>query len=210
MEIPPEHVVRANVERWERMVASGEVVMFGTPSGQAVTLSDPDRSWATHFEEVRDKLVGALGDVAVRIDHVGSTSIPGIVAKPIIDVQVSVPDIEDEDAYRPAIESLGWPMRSREPGHRYFRDPSDQPRRVQIHVCEAGGEWERDHLLFRDYLCAHPSRAAEYGELKRALAALYGTSDRVAYTEAKTPFIRETVRFAEEWAARINWQTAGR
>ena len=205
-EIPPEDVVRANVERWERMVETGEVVMFGTPSGQPVTLSEPDSAWSARFAGVRDRLMRALGDAVVRVDHVGSTSIPGIVAKPIIDVQVSVPDIEDEDAYRPAIESLGWPMRSREPGHRYFRDPSDQPRRVQVHVCQAGSEWERDHLLFRDYLRAHPVRAAQYGELKRALAPVYGTSDRVGYTEAKTPFIRETVRLAEEWAARTNWE----
>lgn len=201
VEIPPEHVVRANVERWQRMVASGEVVMFGATSGGSVVLAEPDPAWPARFEEIRNRLVLALGDVAVRVDHVGSTSIPGIPAKPIIDVQVSVPALEDEDAYRPAIESLGWPMRSREPGHRYFRDPGHEPRRVQVHVCEAASDWERDHLLFRDYLRANPKRAAAYGELKRALADLY-PSDRLAYTEAKTPFIRETVALAEDWAAR--------
>jgi GrpB-like predicted nucleotidyltransferase (UPF0157 family) len=122
--------------------------------------------------------------------------VPGLPAKPVIDIQVSVADLEDEDAYRPAIEVLGWPLRVREPGRRFFRPPAGQPRVVHVHVCQAGSEWERHHLLFAAYLRADPERRDAYGALKADLARRFRT-DRIAYTEAKTSFIAETIRLAE-------------
>ena len=92
----------------------------------------------------------------------------------------------------PAIESTGVPLRSRDDKHRYFRPPSDQPRVVQIHVCDAGGTWERDHIAFRDHLRNHPDVAAAYGRLKMELATLW-KDDRYAYTDAKTAFILDVL-----------------
>ena len=146
----------------------------------------------------------ALGD-GVRIEHVGSTSIPGIAAKPIIDIQVSVPDLADEAGYVPAVESIGVQLRMREPdrGHVYFRDT--QPRTVHIHVCQIGSHWERVHLLFRDYLRTHPESARAYEDMKRAAVEAYG-SDRIAYTEAKGPFIERALAAAEDWATQTGWE----
>ncbi len=194
-------------QRWDALVESGEVVMFGQPTNDPILLVPVDASWAERFAELRDRIVAALGPAVVRVEHVGSTAVPGIVAKPIVDVQVTVPDVEDEAAYRPALESLGWPMRSREPAHRYFRTPSGVFPRIHVHVSQAGSTWEREHLLFRDYLRAHPSVAAAYAERKRDFAERY-RDDRLAYTEAKTPFIRSTLARAERWAAERGWSPA--
>jgi GrpB-like predicted nucleotidyltransferase (UPF0157 family) len=186
--------------------ASGEQQLIGEGGADPVALAEPTVEWAQRYEQIRDRLAAALVS-AVRIEHVGSTSVPGLAAKPVIDVQISVPDIDHEVAYAPQIEALGWPMRAREraAGHRYFRDPAGTPRRVHIHVCQAGSEWERKHLLFRDYLRGHPERAHAYEALKRAASERYATN-RLAYTEAKGPFIEETLALAEAWAAHTGWQ----
>jgi GrpB-like predicted nucleotidyltransferase (UPF0157 family) len=130
--------------------------------------------------------------------------VPGIPAKPVIDVQVSVPDLEAEAEYRPRIEGLGWPMLASEPEHRFFRPPDGQPRTAHLHVCQAGGKWERAHLLFRDYLRAHPDRARDYVALKRHLEATVG-HDRPLYSKSKDPFVAETLVEAEAWATTAGW-----
>ncbi len=140
----------------------------------------------------------------MRIEHVGSTAVPGLVAKPIIDVQVSVPDPEDEPAYAAAVAGTGVPLRARSPGHRLFRPPPGRPREVHIHACAAGGEWEREHLLFRDYLRAHPAARDRYAAAKTRLAATY-RDDRLAYTEAKTGVVLDLLAAAAVWATRTGW-----
>ena len=194
--IPADEVVREAVARVERNIAEGRLEVLGEASGLSVELSDHDPSWRWQFQELRGALAATLGNVAVRIDHVGSTSVPGLVAKPIIDVQISVRDVNDEAAYRGAIESLGFPLRARESGHRYFRRPKGALQIANIHVTELGSESEHEHLLFRDYLRTHPRRAAAYAELKRALQARYA-ADRISYGEAKGPFVRETLELAQ-------------
>lgn len=145
-----------------------------------------------------------LQQPVARIDHVGSTAVPGLAAKPVIDVQVSVLDVEDEASYVPVIESVGVALRSREPGHRYFRPVGDRRRDVQIHVCDAGGSWEREHLLFRDFLRVDAETRDAYALLKLELAERF-RDDRLAYNEAKTGFILDVLVMAEEWAARTGW-----
>lgn len=183
------------------------VELFGPQGGDPVEVVEPDPAWPERFADVRARIVDALGPVAVRVEHVGSTSVPGLPAKPVIDVQVSVDDVADESAYAPKLETLGWPMRARDEGTRFFRDPSGAPRRVHVHVCAAGSRWERIHLLFRDYLRAHPDQAAAYAELKRALASRH-RDERVAYTEGKTAFVEATLERAEAWAAATAWSVA--
>jgi GrpB-like predicted nucleotidyltransferase (UPF0157 family) len=157
------------------------------------------------FDDMRDRLAAELGDRAVRIEHVGSTAIDGLPAKPVVDIQVSVADVEDTDSYREPIEAQGFMLRVIEPGHRYFRPPPGIPRRYQVHVCQVGSRWERDHLLFRDYLRAHHEVATEYGRLKMRLANKH-RNERITYTDEKTPFIEAVLAAAEDWALTTGWQ----
>lgn len=163
---------------------------------------DPD--WPLAFAHWRTQLRVALAPNPVRIEHVGSTAVTGLAAKPVIDVQVSVTDLEDEPAYVPAIERIGIALRSREPVRRYFRPSGDLPRVVQVHVCATGSEWEREHLLFRDYLRTHPEARDDYAALKTRLAERYW-DDRLGYTEAKTGFILDVLERAERWASEQGW-----
>lgn len=165
-----------------------------------IEVVDPDPSWPRHFAAWRDRLANELGPVAVRIEHVGSTSVPGLAAKPVIDIQVSVPDIDDERAYVPGIERCGIAFRSRDDEHRYFRPTGDLPRDVQVHACGAGSTWEARHLLFRDFLRADAETRAAYAALKRRLAERH-RDDRIAYNEAKTSFILDAMERAAAWDA---------
>lgn len=122
------------------------------------------------------------------MEHVGSTSIAGLIAKPILDLQISVPDIADESAYRPGLESLGLVLRQRESDHRFFRPPAGAPRLVHVHVCEKDSVWEHDVLRFRDRLRADPMLAADYATLKLSLADRF-RNDRLAYNSGKSQFI---------------------
>ena len=196
----------------ERRLLAAEVLairypgieLHGRSGGDPVDVVPYDGSWAAVFEEWRSRLAGALDATVLLIEHIGSTAVPGLPSKPVVDVQVSVGDTADETAYRDAIEGLGLPLRSREPGHRYFRPSAGAAREVQVHVCDAGGTWERAHLLFRDYLRADAATRDAYGDLKRSLAVRY-RDDRVAYNEAKTAFILDALERAEEWARRTGW-----
>jgi GrpB-like predicted nucleotidyltransferase (UPF0157 family) len=166
-----------------------------------VEIASSDPSWPDLFEEIAATLRRHLGDTALRIEHIGSTSVPGLGAKPVIDVLVAVPDVGDEAAYVAGVEAAGVELRSRDSVHRYFRPPPGTRRDRQIHVCGPGTPWERDHLLFRDYLRAHPGVAADYESVKRRLAADY-RDDRIAYNEGKTGFIRDALDDAAAWAER--------
>jgi GrpB-like predicted nucleotidyltransferase (UPF0157 family) len=171
---------------------------FVAPAGlDPIVVVSYDPSWQSRFADWRDRLAIALGDIAVAIEHVGSTAVPGLSAKPVIDIQVSVTDVDDEASYRSRIESTRVTLRVRESGHRLFRDDvaAGRPRRVHIHVCARGSAWERDHLLFRDYLRAHNERRDAYARLKEDLAARF-RNDRVGYTEAKGDFVAQTLALA--------------
>lgn len=187
----------------DTVAAGGRVVGQDRP-GEAVEIVDYDPLWSVRFDHMRGRLAKALGAVAVRIDHVGSTAVPGLPAKPVVDIQVSVVDVEDDDAYTAPIESHGFELRWIEPGHRYFRPPPGTPRLHQIHVCSSGSRWERIHLLFRDYLRANPQVAAEYAALKKRLAAKHG-EHRIEYNDDKAGFIDAVVAAAEDWAAETGW-----
>jgi len=163
-----------------------------------VVPSDP--AWAGRFQAWRDRLAARLGATALRIEHVGSTSVPGLAAKPIVDIQVSVAGLDREERYVPQCEAAGLQLRSRDREHHYFRPPADRPRDVHVHVCAAGGRWERAHLLFRDYLRASPPARRAYAAMKREAAAVW-YDDSLAYTEAKSDLILDLLDRAEQWAA---------
>lgn len=173
-----------------------DVELFDRPGRDPVELSEPDPGWADAARRWADAVRAALMPLPAVVEHIGSTAVPGLVAKPVLDLQVAVPDIDDEDAYRPGLESLGLVLREREPEHRFFRPPAGEPRVVHVHVCAQASAWERAHLLFRDYLRAHPHTASAYTALKRDLAERY-RDDRLAYTEAKTAIVRRVLDDAQ-------------
>lgn len=130
---------------------------------------------------------------------------PGLPAKPVIDIQISVVDPDLESSYVPVIEGLGVQLRSRDHMHRYFRPSSGLPRDVQIHVCAPGSAWERRNLLVRDHLRSSETACATYLAAKAGFA-LRWRDDRVAYADAKTDVINRLVGDAEVWAAQNGWR----
>ncbi len=161
-------------------------------------------TWPERFEAWRERLASLLGPVACRLDHVGSTSVPGLCAKPIVDIQISVADMADEDRYLPPCEAAGLQLRFRDFEHRYFQPPPGQPRDVHVHVCQQGSDWERLHLLFRDYLRASTRARETYAAAKREAAGLWADQS-AAYTEAKTDVILGILNRAEAWADATGW-----
>lgn len=173
---------------------------FATTAGSqrpadAIEIVDYDPTWPGKYDAWQRAIRAALGTTAVRIEHVGSTAVPGLPAKPTVDVQVSVHHLDDEKAYVPPLEDLGLQLRSRDLYHRFFRPRADRPRDVHVHVCAVGSVWESDHLRFRDYLRLHPEACQRYAEAKRAAAAMW-SDDRLAYTDAKTEVILDILRRA--------------
>lgn len=158
-----------------------------------------DDAWPERFAEERDRLAEALAGVEVRIEHVGSTAVPGLPAKPIIDVAVGAPSLALLDARVEAMSDAGYhyvpEYESEIPDRRYFRRPDTRPRVAHVHGVVSGGEiWNR-HLAFRDWLREYPADRDAYGALKRRLATEHG-SDRSAYVEGKGPFIRRVLERA--------------
>lgn len=142
-------------------------------SGDLIKIVDYDPEWPRRYRRWREVLRACLGDTAVRIEHVGSTSVPLLAAKPIVDIQVTVADLDEESRYVPPLERVGVQLRSRDDLHRYFRPFPGQPRDVHVHVCALGSEWERQHLVFRDYLRADPQARNAYAAAKRRAAAVW-------------------------------------
>ena len=143
-----------------------------------------------------------LGSVARRIGHVGSTAVPGLAAKPIVDISVSVDDVDHDEVYRPAMERAGYELRVLELGHRMFRTPG---RDVHVHFWPAGGDDERRHLVFRDWLRVDAADRRRYEEHKRELARR-DWADMNDYAQAKNTIIDEIMRRARAWARQTEWQ----
>ena len=182
----------------------GFQVTDGSERVDPIRVVEYEADWARRYEHWRGLIAKTLKTKALRIEHVGSTSVPGLAAKPIVDVQVSVADIADEEAYVPELEGLGVQLRSRDDLHRFFRPFADQPRHVHVHVCPAGSAWEREHLLFRDYLRATPAAQEVYAAAKREAARVW-MDDGWAYTDAKADVILDILQEAEAWARETRW-----
>ena len=167
---------------------------------------DYDPAWPRLFASLGRDLRAALGNAALRIDHVGSTAVPGLAAKPIIDVQISVASFEPLRSFRDPIESCGflWRAKNDELTKRYFRERPGR-RRTHVHVRRAGSFSEQLNLLHRDYLRTDASRAREYAEFKRSVAHLLLT-DRQGHVDAKSPFVWDTIARADAWAQRTGWE----
>lgn len=162
-----------------------------------------DPSWPREFEAERDRIAASLGDIALRIDHHGSTAIPGLAAKPVIDVQVSVARLHPIEAYAPLLARIGYehlphPDDAFCP---FFHRPARWPHTHHVRVVQAGGDEERRTLAFRDLLREEPRLAREYAELKLRLAPRFDateSSSRQSYADAKGAFIERVTRLALE------------
>ena len=157
--------------------------------------------WRAASEAEAKHVAAALGENVVAIHHIGSTAIPNIYAKPIIDLLVEVRDITEVDGRSSAMESLGYEVMGEFgiPGRRYFRkDNQEGVRTHQIHAFEVGSAEVERHLTFRDYMIAHPGEAQRYSELKRKLAEEHPQS-MDGYTDGKDRFIKEMDQKAARW-----------
>lgn len=166
----------------------------------AIRIVAYDPSWSPAFDREAAAIHATLGSVALRIDHVGSTSVTGLPAKPIIDIQVSVPSLEPLDAYRRPLEALGYLYvhHPEFPDFPFFGKPAARPRTYHVHVCVAGGRHERRHLAVRDFLRTHREEAEAYAALKRVIADRH-PGDRHAYMARKGPYVEDLERRALAW-----------
>jgi len=172
----------------------------------AIRIADYDPAWPGRFAGLAGGLRAVLGPVAERIDHIGSTAVPGLAAKPIIDIQISVAALEPVAPFRQPLEHLGYVYRAdnTERTKRYFREPPGSPR-THLHVRRTGSFSQQFPLLLRDYLRARPQAAAGYQAVKQRLAARH-RHDRHAYADAKVPYFWELIRRADEWAQQAGWE----
>ncbi len=160
-----------------------------------IIISDYDPQWPILYEEEKARILEVIGDKVVKIEHIGSTAVPGLGAKPVIDIMLAIPHLADAERCIEPLRSIGYEYipkyEASIPERRYFRKGPPEAH-IHLHVVEPMSDfWER-HILFRDFLRAHPEIAQEYYQLKKGLAAKYG-SDHCAYTEAKAPFIKSVV-----------------
>jgi GrpB-like predicted nucleotidyltransferase (UPF0157 family) len=163
----------------------------------AVRIVDYDPGWPAEAARELARVGEALGGLAVRLDHVGSTSVPGLAAKPIVDLQVSVAELEPQAAYVEPLEAIGYLFvpYATAPEYHFFGRPPERPRTHHLHVCAAESFEERRHLAVRDFLRAEPEEAARYEAVKRESARLH-PEDRLAYMAGKEGFILEMERRA--------------
>lgn len=159
--------------------------LIGGPEPVTVGIHDYDPSWPAAFAEHRERIRRALADRQVEIAHIGSTSVPGLAAKPIVDIVVAVADITAEEDYLDALLAAGYEMRVREPGHRMVRTPE---RDVHVHVYERGARAVDEYLLLRDRLRTDAADRSLYERTKRELLQR-GWDDMNAYADAKTAVI---------------------
>jgi GrpB-like predicted nucleotidyltransferase (UPF0157 family) len=161
-----------------------------------------DVRWPVMFESVAARLGEALGDNVVRVDHIGSTAVPGLWAKPIIDVNLGLAPAGSFHVV--AAESCGAVFRAVNPESVLFAFYEGRRRVANVHVRRAGSEAERWDLVFRDFLRNHPAVVEEYGAVKRSVAGEY-PGDRDAYSRAKAPFIAGLAPDIEAWALSSGW-----
>jgi len=170
--------------------------MLGLPSGM-IQLSPYESAWRILFLEERDRLQASIGGYVLDIQHIGSTSIPGMLAKPILDIGIAVADFETAACCIPPMEKLGYTNKGENgiPRRHYF--VKGDPRTHHVHMVEIESEGWRNNLLFRDYLIKSPETAREYARLKQELAKQFAT-EREAYQAGKDGFIKAALHKARE------------
>lgn len=183
----------------------------------AIEIHDPKPTWAGDFRGLARAIRLSVGPRVSAIHHIGSTSVPGLAAKDIVDMQVTVPSLEDDQGVGKKLEALGFtrvqaiegdhlPPGATDPGQWAKRLYwLERPRNVNLHVRREGAPNATYALLFRDYLRATPEAAAAYEALKRRLSAECG-EDRRAYTTRKDPECDRIMESARRWAEAVGWK----
>jgi GrpB-like predicted nucleotidyltransferase (UPF0157 family) len=168
-------------------------VLIGGREKRAIVIADYDARWADRFELERQRVRDALGAKALRIEHIGSTAVPGLAAKPIVDLLVTVEDADDDDTTVPAMATIGYQLRVRESGHRMFRTAD---RDVHVHVWGHKSPEVERYLAFRDQLRRSPDDRRAYEQLKRNLA-IRDWNDTNEYADAKSDLIEAILARAD-------------
>ena len=171
-----------------------------------IEVVDYQEEWPLRYEKEAELLRAVFDKALVAIHHVGSTSISGMRAKPVIDILVEIRSEIDVDLFYPGMEQLGYDCRGEcldavvpgTPGRYYFSKDKNGKRYCHVHVCHVGHFQISELLVLRDYLCEHPNEAARYGNLKSHLARQFA-NDNVKYMRGKDKFIRQLVGKAMEW-----------
>ena len=174
------------------MSKSLETGLIGGIEQLKIEIVSYDREWSRKFEQHAMIIVDSIGINALQVEHIGSTSVPGLVAKPIIDILVVVVDSANESSYLPQLEAAGYLLRVREPNwneHRMFRTPEKD---VHIHIYSVGCPEIQRNLIFRNRLRQNAEDRNLYGETKRNLAT-QEWSDMNAYANAKTEVIENII-----------------
>ena len=174
-----------------------QVILGMTRSRRSlIVVSDYDPDWPGLFAELAGPVARAVEDLGATVEHVGSTSVPGLAAKPIIDLDVVVPTVSDVPIAIERLRALGYVYQGDKglPGRDAFLwPPGAQPH--HLYVVVADNQQNRDRIDFRDYLRRHPEAVKEYGQLKKGLAAEYGDNP-TGYTDAKSDFVRSALAAA--------------
>ena len=174
-------------------------------SSDLVTVVEYDPRWPERYEREEERLLDAIGGRVERIEHVGSTAVPGLAAKPIVDVTATLADWDQAGECVGPVESLGYEYfpesAERDPEWRYFERRSDDGQAFNLHLRPSRSDHLERNLRLRDYLREHPEAAREYEEIKREAAAEH-PDDIEAYSEAKTDFIESVLEAAgngDDW-----------
>ena len=163
-------------------------VALGVWKPSLVEVVAPDPAWPQGYSVVRDRVVAALGIRLLAIEHVGSTAVPGLWAKPVIDINLAVADSADEDAWLPDLEAVGFELRVREPDWEEHRVLRGQDPATNLHVFSPDAREPHRVRMFRDWLRTHPEDRDRYAEVKREVAAR-GFDDAMLYNNAKAWFV---------------------
>jgi GrpB-like predicted nucleotidyltransferase (UPF0157 family) len=174
-------------------------------SQEPITLASYDPEWVDAYEKEEQQIRNAAGEHIEAIEHIGSTSIPGLAAKPIIDIMAGVETLDDADRCIESLQTLGWvyapEFEESVPHRRYFRKTDSENHTHHLHMVEMNSDWWTRHIRFRDYLREHPEVARTYEDLKRELAERHRW-DVDEYAKAKTDFIRNIEERARDYYER--------
>ena len=173
-----------------------------------IEVIDYDPNWVAAFEKEAATLTAIFGDRLVAVHHIGSTSVRGLAAKPVIDILVVLDDTKDINTFDAAMEAVGYRVRGEcldapvpgTPGRFYFSKETNGVRTHHVHACAEGHPEIFDKLAFRDYLRAHTKEAAAYRDLKQRVAIEHRL-DNIGYMRAKDAFVKSTLSEARRWYA---------
>jgi GrpB-like predicted nucleotidyltransferase (UPF0157 family) len=162
-----------------------------TPDGDPVVVKDYDQNWPNLYKQEEKLLHDALGTSIIDIQHIGSTAVRGMTAKPVIDIQISVDSLADVSNHFEQLKTLGYQRKVPDtniPNHFFCKGTSDHEHAYHLHIVEEGSDEQSRQIIFRDYLIDNFRGVQEYEALKRSMAEKF-PDDRSAYVDAKTAFI---------------------